>query len=74
MDNCEGKKDEEGWWFNKVVKVGQVLKLVVIGTRVNKGGKKIVKLTNLSEIVKNAKAREEKGGNEQLVELWDSLE
>ena len=57
-----------------MLKVGQVLKLATIGTRVNKGGKKVVKLTNLADILKNAKAREKKDRNEQLIELWESLE
>jgi hypothetical protein len=48
--------------------------LAAIGTRVNKGGKKVVKLTNVEEIVKNAKVRDIKENNEQLIELWESLE
>jgi SOS-response transcriptional repressor LexA len=67
-------KEEEGWWFNKMIKVGQTLQLACLGSRVNKGGRKVVKLTDVEEIVRNAKTKERKTSNEAILELWESLE
>jgi len=45
--NAEGAEGEEGWWAERLMKVGESIKAIVLSVKELKNGHRIVKLSNV---------------------------
>jgi rRNA biogenesis protein RRP5 len=45
--NAEGAEGEEGWWAERLVKVGATMKAVVLSVKELPNGRRIVKVSNV---------------------------
>jgi len=49
--NAEGAEGEEGWWAERLVKVGAQMKAVVLSVKELPNGRRIVKVSNVEQLV-----------------------
>ncbi|CAD8043733.1 unnamed protein product [Paramecium primaurelia] len=74
--DAEGLEGEDGWWANKLFKIGQQIQCLVIGQRQNKNNQTVLRLSNLQELIKTEGKRQIELGDIQqdVIELHESFE
>lgn len=50
--NAEGNDTEEGWFTEKLLQKGSIIKVLVLSVKELKGGDKVAKLTNMTDLIK----------------------
>lgn len=75
--NAEGAEGEEGWWAERLVKVGAQMKAVVLSVKELPNGRRIVKVSNVEQLVEE---KEKKQGikscaesNQDAIDVYESL-
>ena len=75
--NAEGAEGEEGWWAERLVKVGAQMKAVVLSVKELPNGRRIVKVSNVEQLVEE---KEKKQGikscaesNKDAIDVYESL-
>jgi hypothetical protein len=49
--NAEGNDTEEGWFTEKLLQKNSTIKVLVLSVKELKGGDKVAKLTNMSDLI-----------------------
>ena len=70
--NAEGADSDAGWWTERLVRTQERVRGIVVGIKELKGGDKVVKLSNLNELVKDQQPQQLKT-NETAFEVYTSL-
>lgn len=73
--NAEGNDTEEGWFTEKLLQKGSTIKVLVLSVKELKGGDKVAKLTNMTDLIKEKEQPNKKPGkvDEKAVEVYNSL-